>query len=163
MPSRIRTIRNLDPRALVRRILAIDDTPHSIALGTAIGMFVACTPTFGVRIAIVALIALATRRWLYFNRSVAVLTTCLSNPVTTVPLYYFDYWVGTRFVAGAASRDDFARVLDYDGLAEWWSALHWLLVDVGTPLLVGSIVVASAAAALTYPTMRWLMLQRRCA
>lgn len=157
MPHQSPTIRNLDPRGIVRRILAVDDTPHAIALGVAIGMFVACTPTLGLRMGIVALFAVATRRWLYFNRPAALLTTCLSNPITTVPLYYFDYWVGSRLVDGGVSREVFARALDYQNLAEWWQAAQWLVVEVGTPMLVGSLIVASVMSVVTYPAMRWLV------
>ncbi|MGE3313913.1 MAG: DUF2062 domain-containing protein [Planctomycetaceae bacterium] len=156
MPHPTRILRNLDPRALVRRILAVDDTPHAIALGVAVGMFVACTPTLGIRMAIVAVFAVATWRWFYFNRSAALLTTCLSNPVTTVPLYYFNYWIGSRFIDGRVSREDFARALDYQSLAEWWQAAEWLLIEVGTPLLLGSLLVASVMSVATYPAMRWL-------
>lgn len=145
------------PRTLFRRILSLDDTPHAIALGTTIGVFLACTPTFGIRVILVLLVALATRRWFYFNRPAALIATCLSNPVTTVPLYYFDYRIGTLFLEGQATRDDFARVLNTQGLHEWWAAAGWLFVDVGTPLVVGSLLVASIAATLTYPAMRWLL------
>jgi uncharacterized protein (DUF2062 family) len=142
-PSNTRT---LDPRAILRRILSTDDSPHAIALGAAVGMFVACTPTLGIRMAIVA-----------------ILTTYLSNPVTAAPLYYFDYWIGSRFVSGSASREDFARVLDFDGFAEWWQAVHWLVIEVGTPLVVGSLIVAIAASLVTYPTTRWLIARTRSA
>ena len=145
------------PRALFRRILSLDDTPHAVALGTAIGVFLACTPTFGIRVVLVLLVALATRRWLYFNRPAALIATCLSNPVTTVPVYYFDYQVGTLFVEGQTTRGDFTRVLEYQGFHEWWAAAGWLFVDVGTPLLLGSLMVATIAAAVTYPTMRRLL------
>ncbi len=157
MAHRSPTIRNLDPRAIVRRILSVNDTPHAIALGAAVGMFVACTPTLGIRMAIVALFAVATRRWLYFNCPAALLTTCLSNPITTVPLYYFDYWVGSRLIEGRVTREDFARALDYQNLAEWWQAAQWLVEEVGTPLLLGSLIVASLMSVATYPAMRWLV------
>jgi uncharacterized protein (DUF2062 family) len=145
------------PRALLRRVLSLDDSPHAVALGTTVGVFLACTPTFGVRMLLVLLLALLTRRWIDFNRPAAMLATCLSNPVTTVPLYYFDYRVGTLFIEGTATRGDFARVLEYHGFHEWWAAARWLFVDVGTPLVVGSLLVAAIAAALTYPSMRWLL------
>ena len=144
-------------RALLRRILSLGDTPHAVALGTTIGVFLACTPTFGIRVLLVLLIALATRRWFYFNRPAALMATCLSNPVTTVPLYYFNYRLGTLFIEGQATRGDFARVLEYQGFHEWWNAAAWLFVDVGTPLLLGSLMIATIAAALTYPTVRWLL------
>lgn len=145
------------PRTLLRRILSLNDTPHSVALGATIGVFLACTPTFGIRVLLVVLIALVTRRWFYFNRAAAMLATCLSNPVTTVPVYYFDYWVGTLFVRGEATRKDFARVLHYEGFQEWWGAAQWLFVDVGAPLVLGSLLVAICAAVVTYPAMRWLL------
>ena len=43
------------PRALLNTILRLDDTPQSIALGTAIGMFVGLTPMVGLQMAIVLL------------------------------------------------------------------------------------------------------------
>jgi len=145
------------PRTLARRILALDDTPHAVALGMTIGVFLACTPTFGIRIGLVLAIALVTRRWFYFNRPAAILGTCLSNPVTTIPVYYFDYRIGTLFVEGRFTRDDFSTMLNCQGLQEWCDAAAWLFTDVGTPLLVGSLVVATFAAFAAYPATRWLL------
>ena len=50
------------PRRLIRRLLSLDDTPHAIALGTAIGMFIGLTPTVGIQMIIVLLFAVAADR-----------------------------------------------------------------------------------------------------
>jgi hypothetical protein len=62
------------PRTLLRSILMLDDTPHSVALGTAIGMFVGMTPTVGIQMIIVLIVAFLTRPFLKFNKIAAVLT-----------------------------------------------------------------------------------------
>ena len=44
-----------DPRKLLRHILLLDDSAHSIALGTAVGMTIGLTPTVGVQMILVML------------------------------------------------------------------------------------------------------------
>jgi uncharacterized protein (DUF2062 family) len=75
-----------NPRTLLRTILSLDDTPHQIALGAAIGMFIAMTPTIGIQMALVMLVALLTRPFFHFNRVAALVMVYLSNPITMVPL-----------------------------------------------------------------------------
>lgn len=145
------------PRTVLRHILLLDDTPHAIALGTAVGMFIGMTPTVGTQMILVMLFAAATRRWFHFNRVAALITVYVSNPVTMVPIYYLDYKVGTLFFGGSLTRDDFAAILQYEGLAQWWDVFAGLLLGVGLPLIVGSLVVAGVCSAATYPLMRRLL------
>lgn len=145
------------PRVLVRQILQLDDTPHSIALGVAIGMFVGLTPTVGAQMIIVVVLAMLTRTLFNFNRVAALLTVYVSNPLTMVPLYWFNYEVGTWFVGGDFTREQFAKVLEYDGLEQWWQTVVALFVGVGEPLLIGSAVVATTGGLISYPLMRWLI------
>jgi uncharacterized protein (DUF2062 family) len=146
------------PRTLLRHILMLDDTPHSIALGTTVGMFIGMTPTVGIQMLLVMLFALATRRLFEFNRVAALITVYISNPVTLVPIYYFDYQVGTLFFEDPGfSREDFARILEYEGLAQWWAMIVELFVEIGLPMIAGSLVVGSVCAAITYPLMRWIL------
>ena len=144
------------PRAILRTILTLDDTPHSVALGTAIGMFIGMTPTVGIQMILVMVFAYLTRPFFSFNRVAALITVYLSNPLTVVPIYWFDYKVGTVFIAGNATREDFEQILHYHGLAGWWNAIWALFVDVGAPLIVGSLVVATVFGCVTYPLMRYL-------
>ena len=142
---------------LLRQILALDDTDHSKAMGVAVGMFIGMTPTVGIQMLIVLLVAAVTSRLFYFNRVAAILTVYISNPLTMLPIYWFNYVVGTWFVAGEASREEFAKILEYNGFAEWWQTILGLFVDIGMPLIVGSLVVATVCGVLSYPVMRWLL------
>jgi uncharacterized protein (DUF2062 family) len=145
------------PRQVLRRVLALDDSPHCKALGVAIGMFVGLTPTVGLQIVIVLTLAWLTRRLFSFNVSAALVTVYVSNPVTVLPIYWLNYQVGTLFVAGHANRETFDRILRYDGWRAWLAALEALFVEIGLPLVVGSLVVATVAALLTYPLVVWTL------
>jgi uncharacterized protein len=135
----------------------LDDTPHSIALGTAVGVFFGMTPTVGLQMFLVIVFAFLTRPFFHFNRVAALIAVYLSNPLTMVPIYWFDYKVGTLFFEGELTRDDFARVLHYEGFAQWWDAIVALFIEIGAPLIVGSLVVGTVCGLITYPCMRWLV------
>lgn len=147
----------ISPRQVLRHLLGLDDTPHSIALGTTVGMFIGMTPTVGIQMILVMIVAFLTRPFFYFNRLAALITVYISNPVTMVPIYYMNYKVGTLFVEHAYTAEDFERILQYDTFAGWWKTIVTLFVDVGLPLIVGSLVVATVCGAVTYPAMRMLL------
>lgn len=145
------------PRSLLRTILKLDDTPHHVALGTAIGMFIGLTPTVGIQMLVVIALAFLTRRLCAFNRLAALLTVYVTNPITTLPIYWFNYEVGTLFVDGQMSYEAFGAVFEYHSLATWWDAVCGLFVKIGAPLIVGSLIVATAVSILTYPLMFWFV------
>ncbi|MEZ6057526.1 MAG: DUF2062 domain-containing protein [Planctomycetaceae bacterium] len=145
----------LNPRLWLRSLLMLNDSPHSVALGTAIGMFIAMTPTVGIQMLVVAVVALLTRRWFHFNRVAALIMVYVSNPLTVLPIYWFNFKVGTLWFPSHVSHDQFAALLKYQGFSQWWSSLSGLFVDVGTPLIVGSLVVATLSALPCYPLMLW--------
>jgi len=147
----------LSPRELLRTILMLDDTPHSIALGTAIGMFIGLTPTVGVQMGLVLVFAFLVRPLFSFNKVAAVLTVYVSNPFTVAPIYWGCYRLGTIFVEGHVTYEDFATIVEYHNFREWWDTATTLFVDVGTPLLVGSLIVAVLTSVPTYPIMLWLI------
>jgi hypothetical protein len=147
----------MTPRALLRSILMLDDTPHSVALGTAIGMFIGMTPTVGIQMIIVMVMAFLTRPPFSFNRVAAVLTVYVTNPLTFIPIYWFNYQVGTRFIPSDVSYDDFVEIVQFDSHEKWSERAMSLITDLGAPLLVGCLLVAIVSSVLTYPTMRWLL------
>lgn len=148
------------PRALLRSILMLDDTPHSVALGTSIGMFIGMTPTVGIQMLIVLSIAFVVRPLFRFNRIAAVLTVYVTNPLTIIPIYWFNYQVGTLFVPSDIRYEDFVAIVQYDRHGDWSRRALSLITDLGAPLLVGCLVVATVCSVLTYPAMRWLL--RKC-
>lgn len=141
------------PRSLIRALLSLDDTPHSIAKGTAIGMFLGLTPTVGIQMILVMLVSLFVR----FNRKAALITVYVSNPFTMIPMYWANYKVGTLFFEDTVSRQDFEQLLTYNGFTEWWEAIQAVFISIGMPLLFGSAIVATTGGIITYPLMRWLL------
>ncbi len=135
----------------------LDDSPHRIALGAAIGVFVAMTPTVGIQMLLVLSIWILARPLFRFNKMAGLLAVYLSNPFTVVPLYWFNYRLGTLYFPSTISKQDFAAIFRYHGLSQWWSALTRLFVDVGVPLLIGSLVVATVCSMVTYPLMLRLL------
>jgi len=91
-----------------RRFLKIRGTPREIALGFALGIFVAMSPTMGFQMAIAIPIA-ALFKW---NKLAAAMAVWVSNPLTAPFIYGPTYFVGAKLLgmslglnaADAASR-----------------------------------------------------------
>ena len=108
----------------------------------------------------VAVLAVVTRPLFRFNQVAALITVYVSNPLTLVPIYWFNYKVGTVFIPGDVTREQFAGILKYSGFAEWWEAVVVLFVSVGEPLILGSLIVATVCSIPTYPIIHWLVERR---
>ncbi len=145
------------PRVILRRVLALDDTPHAVALGAAVGMLFGLTPTVGLQTLEVIIFAVVTRHLFYFNRAAALILIYVSNPLTVAPIYYGLYTVGSLFAPGQATLEQFQQILSFEGFAGWWRALSELATDVGLPLAIGTLFVAPVGAAATYPITRMLL------
>lgn len=150
-------------RFLIYRVLHVDDTPHRIALGLAIGIFITWTPLIGLQMILaVALAALARA-----NKFVGIPFVWISNPLTAVPLYGFNFLVGAWVLPGEYSVTKFvesaSKALSFSGswmdrIGAWWSAM-W---EFFWPLWVGSILVGLALGVVTYfVTRRAIVLYRR--
>ena len=78
----------------VKRFLHINDTPESIALGAAVGMFIGMTPTVGFQMLIMIVVGTVIRA----NRIAGVAMVYVSNPFTVLPIYWLDYLVGSTLL-----------------------------------------------------------------
>ena len=149
------------PRQMVRRLLMLDDTPHSIALGTAVGMFVGLTPTVGIQMILVGLLAVILRPFFRFNISAGMITVYISNPITMLPLYALFYSTGTMLLGtGSSGPVDFQAGFT-EHLGDTRALMQFVFVDVGWPMVIGSLLVASIGAGITYPSMKRLLQRRR--
>lgn len=148
------------PRRMIRQLLMLNDTPHSVALGTAIGMFIGLTPTVGIQMLLVGALAILARPFFRFNISAGMITVYISNPLTMLPLYALFYSTGTMLLAtGSHDPIDFqAGFIEH--LDETGRLLRFVFIDVGWPMIVGSLLVASVGAGLTYPSLKWLLTRR---
>lgn len=145
------------PKTLLRSVLALDDSPHAIALGVGIGIFVGLTPSVGIQTILILGVILATRPFFYFNGTAAMASTYISNPLTMAPMYYFWYRLGAWFIPGTDTNVNFDSLLKFDGLAGWWQSTASLAVQVGTPMLVGALLTAPIGAAIAYPLTHYLV------
>jgi len=149
-------------RFFVYRVLHVDDTPHRIALGLAIGIFITWTPTMGLQMILTIAVATLMRA----NKFVGVPFVWISNPVTAVPLYGSNFLVGTWVLPGDYSLEKFTTSVTQamftgggwlDKIAAWWEAT----IDFFWPLWVGSVVVGLILAVPTYVVTRWAVVRYR--
>jgi uncharacterized protein (DUF2062 family) len=154
----IRYAINRVKRFFIYRVLHVDDTPHRIALGVAIGIFVTWTPTIGFQM--ILTVALATL--LRSNKAVGVPFVWISNPFTLVPIYYPNYrlgcWMlgrnplGPAFLAGAGAGSGWLEQIQ-----AWWQAT-W---QVFWPLWAGSFVVGLLLGVASYFATRYAVIRYR--
>lgn len=140
-------------RKIIRPVLTINDSPHSVALGVTLGIWVAFTPTVGIQIPIVLVLGTLIKA----NRVIAVALTWISNLFTMVPLYYLYYLLGLVVLGrdGITYAELEALMEDQDSSA--WDTIVRLLDELGSPLWVGSLIMASVLAPPCYPLCRrWL-------
>ena len=145
------------PRTLVKTILQLEDTPHSIALGSAIGMWIALTPTPGIQMALVMATAFVMSPFCRWNRVAGLLMCYVSNPLTGVPILWTCYKVGTVFVGGDITFARLRELVTPTPDRPVWDALKEICIDLGWPMLIGTLIVSTIAAVLTYPSVYWLV------
>ena len=124
-----------------------EGTPGQRARGLAAGVFCGCFPFFGLQIVLSIGVASLTRG----NHLLAAAGTLVSNPITYVPLYWFNFVVGSRLLGPLAAAD-----LDDVNRSNLWDQ-GW---DVLQRLLLGSTLVG-ALMALLLGLLAYLLFQRR--
>ena len=148
----------VDLRSTLRSVVQLQDSPHSIALGVAIGTFIGLTPTVGIQMLLVLSLAFLCRPLFQFNRVAAVMAVYVSNPLTIVPLYFAEYKLGTFFVQGdVITRARFEQLLVGTDFSSRWQVLLDLFIDVGWPLVIGTTIVSVCGGMMAYPTTRMLI------
>lgn len=138
-------------------LLHLDESAHRIAFGVAIGTFIALTPTMGIQMALTVLVATL----LGANKVSGVPMAWITNPVTAVPVYSFNYLVGRALVGGPGLKEiegAMAAAMDpslgWGVLARaWWS----LMLRGAAPLWAGCALVGLVAGALAYGVMYYLI------
>jgi uncharacterized protein (DUF2062 family) len=152
---------------MVFRVLHADDSPQDLAKGSAIGLFIAMTPTIGVQM-ILALLLTAMFR---VNKAIALAMVWISNPLTLIPLYYANWWLGHQIVqttaveGQSAVRARIAEISDSIGGmtnliahtfdSAFWSKVLKLVWSLGVELWIGSFLVGSVCAAVGYLITLW--------
>lgn len=147
---------------LIHNVLHADDTPHRIAVGIAVGVFVGLTPTVGFQMVIAVAVAAALRA----NKVVCIPMVWITNPVTLVPIYAACFRIGSALTglgAATASHEATAQLTSLEaagGMDRWvelgfWKELLQTITRVGAELWVGCLFVGSIAAVIAYFASRW--------
>jgi uncharacterized protein (DUF2062 family) len=107
--------------------------PRGVALGMLVGVLIPVAQTI-----FAAIFALPVRA----NVPVAALTTFVTNPLTTPPIWLFAYWLGSR-------------LLHYDAVesvsrSEAMGWVQWIISEAGPATALGLVVVAIVSAAIGY-------------
>ena len=94
----MKLIKNLQYKKILSLFLKQDGTPFFNAKGIAIGVFCGCFPFFGSQTLLGLFLARVAKGNLFF----AAIGTWISNPFTYVPLYFFNYKVGSLLLKNSA-------------------------------------------------------------
>ena len=157
----IREIR-LNPWQRVKRwlrahhltLMTLPDTPHSIALGSAIGMFFGFTPLFGLKTILAFLTTWACKA----NKTAAVITVQLHDLLLPlVPaMFFWQYKLGMwALYHRMVQRPGYRRVALADFM-EWTTFL-----TIGRPILIGSLFFALPSAVIVYVGLRGVLIRSR--
>jgi len=157
----------------LRKILRIHGSPHAIAVGTSIGVFVSMLPLYGFQMIIGLSLATVAR----VNKLAAVLPAWITNPLTIPPILYGQYHLGRLFVGelnpdGPGVWDGIKKLGDAAGRVSFFNLKETLknLMDVATdlgwpvlwPTLVGGIITGVVFGLATYPlALRGVLWYRR--
>jgi uncharacterized protein (DUF2062 family) len=127
-------------RYVVYRLRRLNDTPHAVALGFAVGVFSALTPFIGTHLVMAMLLA-----WVIGGSIVgAVLGTFFGNPLTYPLIWYATYRVGNFMLGGGAEPHeiDLSGGIFQSSLDQLWPILK--------PMALGSLPLGLAFASLSY-------------
>jgi hypothetical protein len=89
-------------RELVTQLKEHKGDPHYIAMGMAIGAFIAITPTIPFHMVIAVALAFVFR----CSKVAALIGVWISNPITIPFLYYGSYKVGMFFIGNSTPFDE---------------------------------------------------------
>lgn len=126
-------------RSIYRHLRRHRDSPETIARGIAAGVFAGCLPLFGLQM----ILAIGFASLMRGNRWIAAISTWISNPLTYVPLYAWNFHLGRWLIN---SHDDDFVPEDLTSLSQLVQYKSQLLVA----LLTGSLVMGCMTASFGY-------------
>lgn len=159
MPIR-RTIKKIE-RFIVYRILHANESPHRLAMSIGLGLFIAWTPTIGVQM----ILAFALAALFRANTRIGPALVWVSNPLTLVPIYLPNYWLGHNLLRMFSDRPppNYAQI---KSLIEsfsspgnvlvnflnpsFWNETFQFLFNVSVELWLGSVIIGLLVGGFAY-------------
>ena len=131
-------------------LMTLTDTPHSIALGSAIGIFFGFTPLLSMK----TLLSIAVAWLCKCNKIAAAVAVTLHDIILPLmpAIYFWQYKIGMRVLHGRPAARAAFHPFAFSDFTHWGAFLR-----VGWPLLFGSFFLAVPCALITYLIMRMLV------
>ncbi len=144
----------LHPKRTVRylylRFKRLRGDPKSLAMGTAIGVFIGATPTLPLHTVTIIGLTLIFRA---STIAALIAATAISNPLTFVPQYYLAWKVGNALLPGRLSWErlqGLMRVITNNGFIDALKTISHLSGDVLLVMLTGGVLLALPLAITSY-------------
>nr|WP_321464655.1 DUF2062 domain-containing protein [uncultured Desulfobulbus sp.] len=132
------------------RFKRLQGSPHSLALGAAIGSAVGVTPTLPLHNLIILSLTLPLRS----NPIAGIIAgTVVSNPLTFGPQYFLAWKIGNFFLPNRLSWEKIKHTLELiksQGLMDSVSVLQAMGWDTVLVMLTGGLILAIPTGLLTY-------------
>ncbi len=145
-------------RILAHRVLHTDDSPHTIALGTGVAMFITFLPLIGLQ----TVLAVGAAALLRANKAVCIPIVWITNVFTIVPIYGACLGLGRFVMARPGTGGDqvllaFLERQPDAGYIEpaFWKGTLYKVTGLGIELWVGCLIVGTVAAVTSYFLARW--------
>lgn len=126
-------------RLIYLKLLRLRGKPEVVAKGLAVGILAGCFPFFGLQSLIGIFLATISRG----SKVAALAATWISNPLTYVPLYIFNYKIGKLLLG---TQDTNLPPLDLES----FTAFKELGSTFAITLLTGSFVVGMILSVIVY-------------
>jgi uncharacterized protein (DUF2062 family) len=146
------------------RLMQRDAAPYRIAMGCACGIFSSALPIFGQTV-----IAMFIARLFSASVMASLPWSWISNPLTTLPMWYGGYKLGLWLMPGhenALSYDEIQKYMQNFDTMNWSQELALIssgVRDVLEPLWLGTFLMGIAMAIFGFVVIYWVVItiQRR--
>lgn len=144
---------NLSRYRWYQRFIRLRASPHAIAGGMALGLFIGMSPFFGLHV-ITAIALAALFKW---SKISALIGVQITNALTAPMIYPINYWVGVK-LAGSSGRAIWPADFSLGELAKLFRESTHIMMD----LMIGGAVLGVPLAIVGYVlTLRMVMAYRR--
>lgn len=124
-------------RRLLERVLREHSTPRRLGAAVATGIFIGCSPLYGLH----AYIGIAVALPLRLNKVAVVLGTQISTPPLVFPLTFCSIQIGSLITTGHFLGSELTAQLSWDNMPRLAAtfALLWAVGGVVTGAVLGGI------------------------
>lgn len=131
----------------LRAVLHLDDPPGRIALALAVGVFISCSPLWGLQTVLSIVVASLFR----LNRAATITGTWINLPWFAPFVYGVALTIGDLLVPDPGGVRDawVAYLVEHPGSMSWRDAAA-LLEELSLALVIGTTVLGAAAGLATY-------------